>query len=59
LENFKQERLRDGIKCFSDVELQEYPWFALLVKQSGSLLDQHEAVLDETAFNKGALPWRN
>jgi hypothetical protein len=56
LEDFKQKRPRDRIEGFSDVKLQKYPWLALLVKQSGSLLDQHEVVLDEAAFNKGALP---
>jgi hypothetical protein len=56
LEDFKQKRPRDRIEGFSDVKLQEYPWFALLVKQFSSLLDQHEVVLDETTFNKGALP---
>jgi hypothetical protein len=56
MEDFKQKRPRDGIEGFSDVKLQKYPWFALLVKQSSSLLDQHEVVLDETTFNKGALP---
>jgi hypothetical protein len=56
LEDFKQKRPRDRIEGFSDVKLQKYPWLVLLVKQSGSLLDQHEVVLDEAAFNKGALP---
>jgi hypothetical protein len=59
LQDLQKEGLRNRIKCFRNIQLEEQTWLFFSVQELGCLLHHHKIILDKPPFYKSTLIFRN